>query len=230
MVDSTNAEAQRRAVAGEAGPLWIWADQQTQGRGRLGRRWVSEAGNLFITLLLSPGAVPAILTELSFVAALAVHATSASYRDGLRLAIKWPNDVLLDGHKFCGILVESPKPGCAAIGIGVNLAHAPQLGTYPVTALGVADREDFVSRLAQAMCKYLDIWNKGAGFDAIRRAWLSHAHGLGQRVRVGELSGTFEGLGPDGALILTDESGTTHSIHAGDVDFAGSSTTGAVVP
>src|ERR1043166_8409052 len=107
-VGSTNAEAFARARAGERGPLWITARRQTAGRGRRGRAWVSEPGTLYASLLLTDPAPPQRAAELSLVAALAVHDALAERAAvlGPRLTLKWPNDVLCDGAKLAGILVE----------------------------------------------------------------------------------------------------------------------------
>src|SRR6266481_4556190 len=120
-VDSTNAQALRLARAGERGPLWIVAKTQTAGRGRRGRTWVSEPGNLYASLLLTDPAPPERFPELSFVAALALHDAIGGRTPGLasRLVLKWPNDLLIDRNKFAGILVEG-EGVAVAIGVGVN--------------------------------------------------------------------------------------------------------------
>ena len=136
-IDSTNAEARRLADQGELGPLWLWADEQTGGKGRMGRHWVSEPGNLYATLLFSIAAEPHVATQVSFVAALAVHDMVSALRPDLRPLIKWPNDVLIGGAKFCGVLAEvvGTNPTRIAIGCGMNGAHAPEGTPYPVTHL-----------------------------------------------------------------------------------------------
>ena len=123
---STNVEALALARKGERGPLWVTAQRQTGGRGRRGRTWVSEPGNLHASLLLTDPAPAEHWPELAFVAALAVHDAVAEVAPALRpqLAIKWPNDLLLDGKKFAGILIEGEggrgDGGAVAVGIGVN--------------------------------------------------------------------------------------------------------------
>src|SRR6185503_19704129 len=99
-IDSTNAEARRLAESGERGPLWIWSDEQTGGRGRLGRTWVSEPGNLYVTCLFQTAAAVAAVAQVSFVAAIAVHELASDLLPKEKLFLKWPNDVLLDGAKF----------------------------------------------------------------------------------------------------------------------------------
>ena len=141
-IDSTNAEARRLAEVGERGPLWLWADEQTGGRGRLGRNWVSEPGNLYATLLFSIAARPEVAAQVSFVAALAVHDMVMALRPELAPCIKWPNDVLIGGAKFCGVLPEVVGSDLTriAIGCGVNVAHAPKGMPYPVTWLNASSQ------------------------------------------------------------------------------------------
>src|SRR5262249_47085632 len=177
-VGSTNAEALARARAGERGALWITARRQTAGRGRRGRVWVSEPGNLYASLLLSDPAPPQRAAELSLVAALALHDALAERAAilGPRLKLKWPNDVLCDGAKLAGILVEGESvPGralVAVIGIGVNCAHHPADAAYPATSLAVAGAlvtpESLVQALMPAMTARLAEWNRGEDFAAIR--------------------------------------------------------------
>jgi BirA family transcriptional regulator, biotin operon repressor / biotin---[acetyl-CoA-carboxylase] ligase len=142
VLGSTNTEALNRARRGERGPLWIVAGRQTAGRGRRGRAWISQPGNLFASLLLAMPASPACLPQLSLVAALAVHDAVVEIAASLasRVAIKWPNDLLLDRAKFAGILVEgeSGGPGVVVIGIGINCASHPAGTDYPATDLAAA--------------------------------------------------------------------------------------------
>jgi BirA family biotin operon repressor/biotin-[acetyl-CoA-carboxylase] ligase len=226
---STNTEALALARAGEAGPLWITAARQTAGRGRRGRNWVSEPGNLYASLLLSGLAHPERAPELSFVASLALHDAIAALAPqlGSRLTLKWPNDVLLDGAKLAGILLEAERmpgrPLAVVIGIGVNCAHHPGATGYPATDLAAhgvtATPELLLARLAVAFAARRAEWE--AGFATIRAAWLAHAMGLGSEIRVQlperELTGRFESLDPDGRLLLRLASGETELVLAGDV-------------
>jgi BirA family biotin operon repressor/biotin-[acetyl-CoA-carboxylase] ligase len=138
-IDSTNAEALRLAAGGERSPLWVTARSQTAGRGRRGRAWVSEPGNLYASLLLTDPAPPEHRPELSLVAALAVHDAVAGRIPGLavRVALKWPNDLLIDRNKFAGILVEG-EAAAVAVGIGVNCTHHPAHTDFPATDLATA--------------------------------------------------------------------------------------------
>jgi BirA family transcriptional regulator, biotin operon repressor / biotin---[acetyl-CoA-carboxylase] ligase len=228
---STNETALARARAGDPGPLWITASRQTAGRGRRGRAWVSEPGNLHATLLLTDPSPPHRAAELSFVAALAVHdAIVALAPAGLpRIAIKWPNDVLIDGAKCAGILIEGEGAGggplAVAAGIGVNCAHHPPDLAFPATdlaALGLAvDPAALFDVLSRTMLDRLAQWDRGNGFPVIRADWLERAAGLGGTVRVlvgdRELEGQFETLDGAGRLLLRLPGGTTQAIAAGDV-------------
>ena len=142
---STNAEALSLARAGERGPLWITAARQTAGRGRRGNVWTSEPGNLHASLLLTDNAPAAHLPELCFVAALAVRDAVGAAAPSLssRLRLKWPNDLLLDGAKLAGILIEAESVGgktATVAGIGINCAHHPHDAGYPATDLSAHGR------------------------------------------------------------------------------------------
>lgn len=225
-IGSTNAEALALARGGERGPVWVTARRQTAGRGRRGRAWVSEPGNLYATLLLTDAAPPERSAELSFVAALAVHDAVGGRIPGLaqRLALKWPNDGLIDGCKFSGVLIEG-EGDAVAIGIGVNCAHHPEDTPFPATdlaAAGVRATPDSVfAALSQAMPARLAQWDRGAGFAAIREEWLRRAFGLGRAVRVaiaeGEREGRFEGIDPAGRMLLRTAAGAVEAVTAGDV-------------
>ncbi len=232
-VDSTNADALRRAQNGEKGPLWIRALCQSQGRGRQGREWVSEPGNVYASLLLTEPVEPGRLTQLSFVTALAVHdavsSCLATVAERPELTVKWPNDVLLGGAKISGILLESSSlaPDCnvLVVGIGINVRHHPQTTLYPTTHLRdhcpKADVTAVFEALVEAFKARYEQWRGGKGFAEIREVWLERAHGVGQAVRITlpdrTLDGVFEALGDDGALILRMSDGTQYPIHAGDL-------------
>jgi BirA family transcriptional regulator, biotin operon repressor / biotin---[acetyl-CoA-carboxylase] ligase len=226
-VGSTNSEALAHARAGERGPLWITARAQTAGRGRRGRIWVSEPGNLYATLLLVDPAPPERAARLSFVAALAVHDAIAACAPALapQLAFKWPNDVLLGGAKVAGILIEAEgtRPLMVALGIGINCRHHPAATDFPATDLAAAGAavtvEELFKSLSVAMVHRLREWE--ADFAAIRAAWLARAGGLGGelRVRLGthDLTGRFEALDEAGRLMLRLPDGRLETISAGEV-------------
>ena len=222
-IDSTNSEARRLAEAGERGPLWIWSDEQTGGRGRHGRAWVSEPGNLYVTCLFQTAAPASAAAQISFVAAIAVHELVSGLLPKKDFFLKWPNDVLMGGAKFCGLLAEvvDTNPTGIALGCGINLAHAPAGTPYPVAALGSQFTPDSVlQKLAVSLWHWLEIWDEGRGFPAIRSAWLERAAGVGKEVSVDGMAGRFEGLSADGALLMTLADGTQRRIHAGEVRFA----------
>jgi BirA family biotin operon repressor/biotin-[acetyl-CoA-carboxylase] ligase len=226
IVDSTNAEALRRVAAGERGPLWIVARQQTSGRGRRGVAWVSPPGNLYATLLLIDPAPPAAAPQLGFVAGVALHDAAAACVPDAPLRLKWPNDMLCCGRKIAGILIEGEgAPLAVAVGIGVNCRYHPAATSFPATDFAaegaVVEASDLFERLAAAFAARLAQWNRGAGFAAIRAAWLDRAGGLGQPVRVRlaerETGGIFEAIDDAGRLLLRHNDGSLEAIAAGEV-------------
>lgn len=233
--DSTNAEARRRAEAGETGPLWIVARRQTAGRGRRGRNWEGEAGNLFASLLLLTRKSPAEAAQVTFVAALAVADLLDGYAPPSLVTIKWPNDAMLAGEKAAGVLVESGAHETGglwlAVGVGVNLAHAPVGTERPATALAHHLRGDVAApptveaaatKLAEAFAAWQDRWET-LGFQPILDAWQARTPGLdGPAVaRLGRetVEGVAEGVASDGALKLRLADGSLRLISAGDVFF-----------
>ena len=233
--DSTNADARRRADAGETGPLWIVARRQTDGRGRRGRSWESQDGNLFSTLLQLTRKSPAEAAQVTFVAALAIADLLDTYAPASLVTIKWPNDVMLAGQKASGVLVESGAHESGglwlAVGIGINLVSAPEGTERPATALAHHLRGDAVSpptieaaaaKLAAAFHVWMTRWET-LGFQPILDAWSARTAGLdGPAVaRLGRetIEGRAEGVGPDGALKLRLADGSLRLISAGDVFF-----------
>lgn len=233
-LDSTNAEARRRAEAGDGGPVWIAARVQTEGRGRRGRSWSTGEGNLAATLLMTSTKPPAEAAQVSFVAALAAADLAETCLGRGAASLKWPNDLLVHGLKAAGVLVESgarPEGGLwLAVGVGVNLARAPTDVERPATAF--ADHMagpppaplDALEILAAAFERWRMAWEV-QGFGPIAAAWTEQAHGLGQaceaKLASGALKGVAEGLDPDGALRLRLDDGRVARITAGDVFFAG---------
>ncbi|MFD0987266.1 biotin--[acetyl-CoA-carboxylase] ligase [Methyloligella solikamskensis] len=237
--DSTNAEALRRATAGEDGPLWIWSARQSKGKGRSGRDWQSQTGNLFASLLISPRCPLATAVQLGLVAGVAAHQAIATLMgDANRsellknLTLKWPNDVFLDGEKLAGILVESAASteddrSTVVIGTGVNLAHHPQTLPKPATSLAAhgvkATPADALRALSETTDRWLKKWSDGAGFQEIRQAWMERANRIGDQVSVQlpneRLEGTFEGIDASGALRLKTADGVERRVTAGDVFF-----------
>ena len=233
---STNAEALALAGRGERGPLWVTAGHQTGGRGRRGRPWVSERGNLFASLLLTDAAPPEHWPELAFVAALAIHDAVAEVTPAVRqqLFIKWPNDLLLAGKKFSGILIEGEGEGegeggersAVVVGIGVNCVSHPAETDYPATDLAAAgaevSAESLFTMLSAKMLGRLAQWNAGEHFSTIRADWLARAAGRGELLRLRlaedqELVGRFEDVDDAGRLVLSLPDGGRRTIAAGDV-------------
>lgn len=240
-IDSTNAEARRRAEAGEVGPLWITALSQTLGRGRRGRAWETGAGNLAATLLLTIDRPPAEAAQLAFVAALAVADLAKHYAPSADITLKWPNDPLIEGRKLAGILIESgqaPSGGLwLSIGMGVNLATPAEASERPTTALAEhmealpPSPAEALKALSAAFASWFDLWST-YGFSPIQTAWTARAHGLGQactaRLDHETVEGVAEGLDADGALILRLQDRSRRRITAGDVFFGAAASTGAV--
>jgi BirA family biotin operon repressor/biotin-[acetyl-CoA-carboxylase] ligase len=231
-VDSTNAEALRRAP-GLIHPTWIFAEAQTAARGRRGRPWAMPPGNFAATLLIPDPGAPAQAALRSFVAALALADALAAVAPGAGVTLKWPNDVLLNGGKVAGILLEVPggAGSALAVGIGVNLAAAPDAGALepgalaPVSVAGetgvtVAPRA-LLDHLAPAFAGW-DARLAAAGFAPLRDAWTARAAHIGQpitaRMMAEAVNGVFDGIAEDGALLLRTRDGTRR-IHAADVFF-----------
>ncbi len=230
-LDSTNAEGLRLLAGGEAENLWIWALHQTGGRGRHGRSWQSLEGNLFASLLLRPRCDARTASQLGFVGAIAVHDAVAELaaEEQADLALKWPNDLLLNGKKAAGLLLESTSDGdgrlSLVMGIGLNLAAHPPDVPFPATDLAchgiAASPHEAMQQLARAMARWLTVWNEGRGFARVRVAWdeRSLAKGTALQVRIAEerLNGSYQGLDENGGLILARTDGSERRITTGEV-------------
>ena len=217
-----------------SGPAWIMTHDQYEGRGRRGRSWAMPPGNFAGSLALRPSGPAAEVALYSFVACLALYDALAQVAGpAARLALKWPNDVLLNGGKVAGILLESLGQGghvaALAIGIGVNLAAAPPADAgaafAPVSlredAAITITAEDFLDLLAPAFAHWQARFLT-EGFAPIRAAYLARAARLGEtiiaRTGTAEWTGRFDGIDEGGSLILTTASGR-QSIPAADVFF-----------
>ena len=236
-VDSTNAEARRRGEAGEPGPLWVWSLRQSAGRGRNGRSWQSQPGNLFASLLLGLNCSLATASQLALLAGVAAYDAIAKLlpeaEDG-DLLLKWPNDVLIKGDKVAGMLLESaaektPNRCKVVIGTGINLSTHPEDLPQPATDLSAhgaaVTPEAALQTLAAVTDAWLARWGEGVSFPAVRRAWLDRAGPTGRPLKVmlkdqEEAEGTFAGLDSGGTLRLTLSDGAERRITAGDVFFA----------
>ena len=233
-VESTNDEAMRLASAGAEDGTLVWAREQTKGRGRQGRDFASPRGNLYLSLVLRPECEVATAAQLSFVAALGLGDAIGSVAPALlEVTYKWPNDVLLNGRKVSGILLESRTDADGALawlilGMGVNVRHFPENAGFPATSLHYEGTPPTVTEveLLEAFSRHFMSWvNRWLedGFAPIRRAWLNHAHGRGETIQVRlpreTLSGTFADLDESGALVLELAGGERRRISAGDVYF-----------
>lgn len=229
-IGSTNDEAKHLAYAGAQEGTLVWAEAQSAGRGRRGRAWLSPPGNLYLSLLLRPDGPAPIAAQLGFVASLALaDAIEPILPPGHALRLKWPNDVLLDGRKLAGLLLESETAageGVAfvVIGIGVNLAAAPAETEFPATSLAAAGLPGVAPGvLLEAFAHHFEgryrNW-RAEGFAAVRAAWLARASGIGEPVRVrldrATLFGRFLDLDDEGALLLEAADGRRR-IAAGEI-------------
>ena len=233
---STNADAMRLGLAGEPLPLWVMADVQTGGRGRSGRKWVSQQGNLHASLVFRCMAPLENAGQLSLLAGIsvidAIRATMELAPD-TELRIKWPNDILIGFAKAGGILVESTslREGSgflAILGFGLNLVAAPGAIGRDVTALNrygfQPESRTLLNALSDRVDFWLDRWNSGSNFGAIREAWIERAGRIGEPITIntttGQVSATYLGLADNGAL-LADVGGTVREINYGDVALVG---------
>lgn len=237
--DSTNADAIKSARAGERGPIWFVTAEQTAGRGRRQRAWVSPRGNLAASVLEILDVAPAVAATIGFAAGLAEEAAlekvsiEAAMRlgpDRPRYALKWPNDVLADGKKLVGIGLEAEAVGdrlAIVVGIGTNIVAAPEGTPTPavsLAALGVQiSAEELFSALTDAWVEFRGIWDDGRGFAEIRKLWLARAARLGEPIAIDTgamvLEGIFDTIDDTGCLIVRTAEGRRVPIAAGEVFF-----------
>jgi len=233
-VDNTNEEAKRLADKGAQSGALVLAKTQTSGRGRRGRAWSSPVGNLYSSLLLRPTCSLAEAARLTFLIAVAMaEAIETVTGMQVRPDCKWPNDLMVNGRKICGILLESASNHLSStdylvIGTGVNVAFYPDDSERSATSLASLGApvsvHELVSVYVERIAYWLPIWEQ-QGFTPIREAWLTRGYGIGEpvvaRLTERELQGTFVGLDDDGSLILREGSGFEHRIGAGEVFFRG---------
>lgn len=226
VVPSTQDIVRARAEAGESEGLVLQAHRQSVGRGRQGTRWESPPGNLYMSALLRPDCPAGQGGQIALVCAVALaQALEPFIAPGVRIGLKWPNDLLIDGRKAAGILVESgmeeDRIGFAVTGIGVNVAAPPE----GAAGLGPGAQVDAVrDAVLEVLTEFYGIW-RGQGFSPIRTAWLARAEKPGGTIRVGKppyaQTGQFLGLSPDGRLIFQPVGGMVQEIAAGPVFYAG---------
>ncbi|MBK8375952.1 MAG: biotin--[acetyl-CoA-carboxylase] ligase [Sphingomonadales bacterium] len=226
LTGSTNADLLIRAAQSAPEGLWLRADAQDSGRGRLGRRWMSEPGNVFASTIVRLRPTDPASSTLAFVAGLAAHETLRQIAPEFAIQLKWPNDILTaNGAKLCGILLE--RIGDAVIaGFGINLAHHPDTLDRPVSdlrSLGAnpPEAQAVTEMLADNFARWLHLW-RNTPLDNVLRAWDAAAHRHGSALSVhqpdgGKLDGLYVGLEPDGALRLRLADGQIRAIHAADV-------------
>jgi BirA family biotin operon repressor/biotin-[acetyl-CoA-carboxylase] ligase len=228
IIGSTNDEARRLAAAGAPHGTVVHADEQSSARGRLARSWFSPPGNLYISILLRTGQLPSRTAELSFVTALAVADTvDALLPQTTRATLKWPNDVLVNGAKIAGILLEQVDDA-TIIGIGLNVLQAPTNIAYEATTIaacgGIASVDRAREILLDRLGRHLEVWSRD-GFAPVRDQWLQRSYPLGAAIRAssgGErIAGEFAGMDEDGALLLDTPSGRQRIV-AGDITMGGS--------
>lgn len=246
-IGSTNTEALARARAGEAGPIWFVTTEQTSGRGRRQRAWIAPRGNLAASVLEVMRVSPSVAATLSFAAGLALEralqqvSLEARARGGVAadFALKWPNDVLADGKKLTGILLEAENVGAdrlaVVVGMGTNVVAAPDDTPYPAASLhslGIhVSAEDLFAALSDAWTEIRGIWDEGRGFGEIRKQWLARATRIGEPVSIqsgsATIDGIFETIDDTGCLIVRTADGRRVPISAGDVYFRSAASSGA---
>ena len=222
---STNDDARRAAEAGEAEGYVVVAEKQTAGRGRQGRAWESPPGNLYCSVLLRPPGEAADIGRYSFVAANAMYDTVRQCLPVADITLKWPNDVLVEGEKIGGILLEAAGEALV-VGIGLNILHHPEEGLYPSTSLLAAGSnlkspDEILEKLLLNLGHWAGVLEQ-EGFAPVRADWLKHAQKGPLKVRLpkGTIEGEFVGLDDHGRLLLHLADGSEQAIATGDVFFA----------
>lgn len=230
-IDSTNEEAKRLAANGGSHGAVIWAKEQTKGKGRAGRDWECLPGNLFVTMLLQPGCDITLIPQLTYVASLAaLHTIQDVLPEDAEVTLKWPNDILINGKKVAGILLESfmvprDEQRWVAVGLGMNIEDSPKHVPFPATSLKeegveIISAKIVLSRYVHCFVEVYNQWSR-KGFSAIRRQWNNAAWSLGGRVRISlpheEVEGTFKHIDLDGGLVIQITPTKKRIIHAGDM-------------
>ncbi len=245
--DSTNHEVKRIYQKNQTLPFWVYADEQTQGRGRMGRKWEGEKGNLFTTGLYRIAQPVDKIPQLGFIASLAIADCMKLYTESKNIALKWPNDLYLKGYKCGGLLLESwsetedrswfsqslssSSSILVAIGIGINLVSHPDSLDETSTHLGLhltsktieeLDCPRFLNQLILSFERYYQLW-QAEGFEPIRQYWCRLALGLNNKIcmELGkqEISGIFKGINEQGGLILEEKSNQTRVFYSGEARF-----------
>jgi BirA family biotin operon repressor/biotin-[acetyl-CoA-carboxylase] ligase len=235
-LDSTSKEAERFITRGVKGKYLIVASKQTGGFGRSGNEWHSPKGNLYCSIVFDHNNDPASLSQLSFLTSLSCWEVIqdllyASEPDlfSRSLKIKWPNDLLINEKKFCGILLRSfphmdlltgELTNYLVMGIGINLNSSPIINNYPTTSLkeegiGYISRDEILNKLMEKFNKNYKSWQR-KGFSAIRERWLENAYRVGEEVSINvkgeKISGIFKEIDESGQMIIESVSGILHKI------------------
>lgn len=230
-MDSTNAEAIRLAKSGITGNLLIVAVEQTSGRGQRGRHWVSLKGNLHLSIMLESDKNLKQLSQLTFLTANVLADTIESFctTPEAKIELKWPNDVLVNGKKVAGILLESIKVDnnqYVIIGIGVNIKHAPIIENRLVASLKEVieyngNAEELMDRLVKHFDRCYLEWERDQDFSKIRTKWLTRAHDMNKIVTIdngeGRISGLFRGIDEEGSIIIELASGQISKLNYGEI-------------
>lgn len=234
-IDSTNEEAKRLALKDASHGTIVWAQTQTDGHGRRGRPWVSGPRNVYCSFILKPDCPLNEASQLSFVLAVSVANTlnrlNEIQMNETKIHCKWPNDILMNGKKVSGILLETASTrdqqlNSVIAGVGINVEHHPADTEFPATSIHAEGLKNIRTvSVLEALCdqfaRWYAIW-RTEGFQTIRYAWLDKAYGIGEtasvRLAAASHSGIFEGLDQQGAMIL-NENGNRRHIAAGDVYF-----------
>lgn len=233
IVDSTNAVARQLSERGPSDRIVIWAKAQAAGRGRARRVWKSPPGNLYLSTILVPSVPLSRAYEISFLASVAlVDCLLSLLPDTAEVRVKWPNDVLINRAKVAGILVETEGDGAgglshAILGVGLNLASAPEIENYPTTSVSEHGVDvvpaDVLPRLIQLLETWRTRWET-EGRAVVLDAWRRHLYGLGAPVRVTvgseAIEGTLDGVDAFGAAEIREPSGRLRRVTAGDMLIA----------
>ncbi len=225
-VGSTNEEAKTFAQSGAEAGTVVWARQQIAGRGRHGRSWTSPPGNLYLSVIQRPDCRPADAPQLGFATGVALADALATLSD-IPVALKWPNDLMINGKKASGILLESAADGdgrlaWVIVGVGVNVELSPR-ELSEVTSLheegAKISVEALLSTFLERLFWHTEQW-RTHGFEPIREHWLSFALPAGTDMRVrlpdSEVFGRFSGIDERGSLLLETDGGSQR-IDMGDV-------------
>ena len=230
-VGSTNDIARELAETGAPEGTLITARRQRAGRGRRGNAWESIEGNVFLSLILRPDAAPQEAAQLSFVAAVTIGDLVANLLPECTVQLKWPNDVLCEGKKISGILLEAGPSSAAGIkwfivGIGLNVAGKPSSRTDATSLKDEGDQtsgaENVIADFCERFLAWYRTWQKD-GFGTIRAAWLTRAHGLAGPIRIRlqreTVDAIFDGADETGALLAQMADGSSRRVTGGEVHF-----------